>query len=245
MPATSVPNWYRARGLPPMIAVITAMDGEDQGLDHFLAERDWATRPGPAFVMIAEAGDTAGPIAPPDGLRVHMDAEPDEAWMSVYHYRGGQFPAVGRSLLMSAPWQAFASLRDEAGAPAAIARLSVGGGWAGITAVEVPPARRRQGLGTLITRAVCAEAARQGAMRLFLQTEAGNVAAQALYERCGFTYSHRYHYRIAPPASVAGRDGGHARTGAGTFAKDAQEDNGVDEREDHGSEDRHAERGKG
>jgi hypothetical protein len=51
----AVTAWYRARGLPPMIAVIMAMDGEDQGLDHFLAERGWATRPGPAFVMTATA----------------------------------------------------------------------------------------------------------------------------------------------------------------------------------------------
>jgi hypothetical protein len=30
--------------------------------------------------------------------------------------------------------------------------------------------------------------------------ETDNAAAQAMYERCGFGYSHRYHYRIAPAA---------------------------------------------
>lgn len=220
--AGAVTAWYRARGLTPMIAVITGMDGQDQGLDHFLAERGWALRPGPAFVMIAKAGETAGPLALPDGLRVCMDAGPDDAWLSMYHYRGGRFPAAGRSVLMSAPWQAFASLRDADGAPAAIARLSVGGGWAGITAVEVSPARRRQGLGTLITRAVCAEAARQGADRIFLQTETDNTPARALYQRCGFTYSHRYHYRTAPPGlqDCLGVDPDEGLAGAGRVNHD-------------------------
>ncbi len=117
----------------------------------------------------------------------------------MYHYRGQDLPFVARELLMSAAWQRFASIRGQAtGEPVAIARLSVAGDWAGITAVEVSAARRRQGLGTLITRAACAEAARRGVGRVFLQVETANAAALALYERIGFRYSHRYHYRIAP-----------------------------------------------
>jgi ribosomal protein S18 acetylase RimI-like enzyme len=34
---------------------------------------------------------------------------------------------------------------------------------------------------------------------VFLQVETSNAAAIALYERCGFRFSHRYHYRVAPP----------------------------------------------
>jgi GNAT superfamily N-acetyltransferase len=43
-------------------------------------------------------------------------------------------------------------------------------------------------------------AARRGAGRILLQTETGNAPARALYIRCGFRDSHRYYYRIAPPA---------------------------------------------
>jgi ribosomal protein S18 acetylase RimI-like enzyme len=208
----AVTAWYRARGLPPMIAVPMPLAGEGsppprpgQDLDHFLAKRNWATRPGPAFVMTAEAGTAPGPLsgpalsAPalslPPGTALRMDAEPDEAWLAMYHYRGRELPAIARTLLMSAPWQCFASIRDEAGAALAIARVSAGGGWAGITAVEVSAARRRQGLGTLITRAACAQAARRGPTQVFLQVETNNTGAQALYASCGFRYSHRYHYR--------------------------------------------------
>ena len=209
----AVTSWYRARGLPPMIAVPMALGGEPspphrQGhdLDHLLAQRDWATRPGPAFVMVAGAGAAPGPLslsfeaALPAGTALRVDAEPDDAWLAMYHYRGRELPTIARTLLLSAPWQGFTSIRDEAGSPLAIARLSVGSGWAGITAVEVTTARRRQGLGTTITRAVCAEASRRGAQRVFLQVEVDNAAAQAMYQRCGFTYSHRYHYRMAPAA---------------------------------------------
>ena len=40
-----------------------------------------------------------------------------------------------------------------------------------------------------------------GARRVLLQVETGNASARALYVRCGFRDSHRYHYLIAPPAS--------------------------------------------
>jgi N-acetylglutamate synthase len=197
----AVTGWYRARGLPPMIAVPMPLGGDGSPVDAFLAERSWPTRSGPAFVMVAPASGEAGSWPAPPGTALAIDAEPDDAWLAMYHYRGqAGLPPVAHRVLLSAPWQAFASLRLPSGEPVAIARLSVGGGWAGITAVEASPQRRRQGLGTAITRAVCARAAGRGAQRVFLQVEVDNAGAQAMYERCGFTYSHRYHYRVAPAA---------------------------------------------
>jgi ribosomal protein S18 acetylase RimI-like enzyme len=203
----AVVRWYRDRGLPPMIAVPAPLDADSPGceLDQSLSERSWTTRPGPAFVMVADLSDAVGPIRdhaarelPPDAA-FQADAEPDQAWLATYHYRGqDRQPPVMRDVLMSAPAQVFASIRagDDV---LAIARLSMADGWAGITAVEVNPARRRAGLGAALTRAVCAEAASRSVSRAFLQVETGNAAALALYERCGFRYSHRYHYRVAPP----------------------------------------------
>jgi ribosomal protein S18 acetylase RimI-like enzyme len=196
----AVIDWYRTRGLPPMVAVpLPLPPSAGVSLDDLLAERHWPARPGPAYVMTAAAAVPASPLPLPEGTRLQLDAEPDDAWLDMYHYRGtAALPPVARRVLTSAPWQAFASVRDTAGRPAAIARLSVGGGWAGITAVEVATGQRRRGLGTLITRAVRAEAAQQGASQVFLQVETSNAGARALYERCGFGYSHWYQYRIAP-----------------------------------------------
>jgi len=200
----AVTDWYRARALPPMIAVPMPLGEEaapPHSLDSFLAEQGWPARSAPAFVMVAEASGTAGPLRLPSGTGLVIAAEPDDAWLAMYHYRGqDDLPPVARRVLLSAPWQGFASIRDEARAVVAIARLSVGGGWAENTAVEVSPARRRQGLGTMITHAACAEGARRGVRRVFLQVEVDNAAAQAMYERCGFRYSHRYHYRVGAAA---------------------------------------------
>lgn len=196
----AVTRWYRARGLPAMIVVPLPLNGDSPAhqLDNQLSERSWATRPRPAFVMVASlaAVPPAGEL--PAGAEFRVDAEPDREWFDFCAQRRHQ-PPVLRRLLMSAPSQAFTSIRMRAtGELLAIGRLSVADGWAGITAVEVSPARRRAGLGTALTRGICAEAASRGAVQVFLQVETGNTPATSLYERCGFRYSHRYHYRVAP-----------------------------------------------
>lgn len=203
----AVTRWYRARGLPAMIVVPLPLNGDSPAhqLDNQLSERSWATRPRPAFVMVASlaAVPPAGEL--PAGAEFRVDAEPDREWLDFYAQRRHQ-PPVLRRLLMSAPSQAFTSIRMRAtGELLAIGRLSVADGWAGITAVEVSPARRRAGLGTALTRGICAEAASRGAVQVFLQVETGNTPATTLYERCGFRYSHRYHYRVAPDRRLATR----------------------------------------
>jgi N-acetylglutamate synthase len=195
-----VSGWYRARGLPAMIAVPLPLpdDCSASGLDAELADRGWAIRPGPAFVMVADLPLAAAGSGLPAGAVVTADASPDEAWLARYHYRGTDTrPPVMRDVLTSATDQAFIGIRAESGV-LAIARLSIAEGWAGLTAVEVDPGRRRAGLGRAITEAACAEAVGRGVRRVFLQVEVGNAGARALYEGCGFRYSHRYHYRMAP-----------------------------------------------
>jgi len=195
-----VTGWYRARGLPAMIAVPLPLpvDPAALGLDAELAERAWPTRPGPAFVMVADLPLAVAGGGLPAGAVLAADAVPDEGWMARYHYRGADSqPPVLRDVLTSAQDQAFISIRTESGV-LAIARLSIADGWAGITAVEVDPGHRRAGLGLAITAATCDEAVARGVGRIFLQVETDNAGARALYERCGFRYSHRYHYRMAP-----------------------------------------------
>src|SRR6202044_1477197 len=162
----------------------TADDAPAAGLDAELTGRGWGTRPGPAFVMVADLPLAVGGGGLPAG--------------AVDHSRGtARQPPVLRDVLTSAREQAFISIRAESGV-LAIARLSLAGGWAGLTAVEVNPAHRRAGLGQAITTAACAEAVRRGVRRVFLQVAVDNAGARALYQRCGFRYSHRYHYRVAP-----------------------------------------------
>jgi N-acetylglutamate synthase len=198
-----VVDWYRARGLPPMIAVPLPLHANHSAddLDNDLTQRFWLTRPGHAVVMVADLPLGISSSTPPAG-QVTVSREPDDAWAARYHYRGqDHLPPAARAVLTSAAAQAFVSIRDS-GAVLAIARLSMGCGWAGLSAVEVRQDRRRTGLGAAVTMAACHEAAAAGFNRVFLQTEIDNAPARALYENLGFTYSHRYHYRIAPECQM-------------------------------------------
>ena len=194
-----VTGWYQQRGLPPMIAVPLPLDDDERHeLDERLARRSWTVRPGPAFFMTADLPLAIRASELAAGRAVLVSPEPDDAWAARYHYRGqDHLPPVARQVLTSAGEQSFVSIRDG-GEVLAIARLSIADGWAGLTAVEVHPGQRRQGLGVMITAAACRVAEQRGVERVFLQVEVDNAPAQALYQRLGFRYSHRYRYRLAP-----------------------------------------------
>jgi ribosomal protein S18 acetylase RimI-like enzyme len=163
-----------------------------ESLEDLLAERSWVPRPGPAFVMTADIADI-----PQSTVSVRFAAEPDAAFLGLYRYRGQDLPPIARTLMMSAPWQAFGTISRD-GRTVACGRISVAGDLGVMTAVEVDPSSQRQGLGTAITAGLAAAAAARGARTILLQVETTNAAARALYQRCGFTDSHRYDYMIAP-----------------------------------------------
>ncbi len=187
---TAIEDWYRRRDLRPTI--VLPQGAAPESLEDLLAERAWVPRSGPAFVMTADIADIPG--APAD---LQFAAEPDAAFLGLYRYRGQDLPPIARTLMMSAPWQAFGTISRD-GRAVACGRISVVGDLGVLTAVEVDAACRRQGLGAAVTSGLAAAAAGQGARRMLLQVETGNAPARALYQRCGFRDSHRYHYVIAP-----------------------------------------------
>jgi N-acetylglutamate synthase len=191
----AVRGWYAARGLPPMIAVPYPA-GRPRGgaLDRQLARLGWTIRPGAATVMTAVTASVAR-HAVGQRVTVALDGEPDAEWLHLYHDRGQGRPPVAIRLLTSAPWQAFASVR-AGGKTLAIGRVA-GGDWAGLTAIEVTPGSRRQGLGTAVTAALAGYAAARGSTGLYLQVADDNASARALYRGTGFADHHGYHYRVA------------------------------------------------
>ncbi len=74
------------------------------------------------------------------------------------------------------------------------------GDLAGLFEVAVGVAERRKGLGTRIVRSALRWARLRGAHVAWLQVEAENGAARALYDRLGFREQYRYHYRQPPEA---------------------------------------------
>lgn len=191
--------WYTARGLPPTMAVAYPLgDPDGSELNRRLDQLGWSTRSGPAVVMCAGPGVIPAPNGAGTG-KVRITSEPDDGWMSMYHYRGMDLPPIARTMLLSAPWQAFGSVRSD-GQTIAVARVAAAGGWAGFTAVEVSPDHRRRGLAMLLTSVLAEHAAGRAPGGYWLQVEERNTGARALYKRTGFADHHGYHYRIAPPA---------------------------------------------
>nr|WP_322973169.1 GNAT family N-acetyltransferase [Peterkaempfera griseoplana] len=187
-------DWYDARGLPTHVEV--TVPGSPAGLREELArlgseEAPTLFRTAPLAPLAALA--TAGH---PVRLARTVSAE----WMSRYRRVGD--PSLQRdaqSVLHGGPSVWFGTVPGpEGSAPAAIGRCVVDGAWAGFSAVEVDPELRRSGLATRMMAALAARAAEEGATGGYLQVEADNSGAIALYDRLGFTTSHTYHYCRLP-----------------------------------------------
>ena len=189
-------DWYRARGLPPR-AALPGDPGLAAAAEAFAAA-GWAPIPGAgAHVLTAPTASLRSAADPPPGLSTRLTAEPDAAWLARYHYRGQQLPPIGRALLLSAPRQVFAAVRDG-GETVAIARGSLAAGWAGLTAVEVDPDLRRRGLARYLMGVLAEWAWREGALSTYVQVGETNEPALTLYEAAGFERHHSYAYLESP-----------------------------------------------
>jgi ribosomal protein S18 acetylase RimI-like enzyme len=186
--------WYGARGLPPRFQVPLPW-GLD--LDQELAERGWAASVG-VDVLVADLSEVAASLsdaARGTGVVVSLTAEPGPDWLATYRYRGEPLPPGAVEVLLRADHPVFVTVRDHAG-PVAVGRGAVTPGWVGVTALDVAARARRRGMARLVLRALAEQAQQAGARFAYLQVAQDNVAARALYDRCGFAAHHRYHYRV-------------------------------------------------
>jgi GNAT superfamily N-acetyltransferase len=72
----------------------------------------------------------------------------------------------------------------------------------GLYDVAVPTEHRGQGWGRRLCATLLAQARADGARLAYLQVEADNAPARAIYHRLGFADGYAYHYRCDDPASV-------------------------------------------
>ncbi|MFC8230977.1 GNAT family N-acetyltransferase [Streptomyces sp. NPDC057287] len=187
-----VRGWYGDRGLPAFIQTATGAEGTQERLCADLEEHAWR-REVTAEVRIAA-------LAPIGDLDTDVSAvrtarQPDDAWLSRYQRFETPGPHV-LTVLGSGPSVWFASVAGDGpeGVPAAIGRCVVDGRWAGFMAVEVGPEHRRRGLATAVMTALARAALDEGASAAWLQVEADNEGARALYDGMGFATHHRYHH---------------------------------------------------
>ncbi|MFD7578337.1 GNAT family N-acetyltransferase [Kitasatospora sp. NPDC059817] len=191
----AVRRWYAARGLPAYVEVITPGSP-----DELRAELDrLGAGYAPTLVRTAPLAGLARVGSGPDRVRLARTADP--AWLSLYR-RVGEDEALeqaARQVLHGGPSVWFATVPGAPGQPPlAIGRCVIDGPWACFGAIEVAPYARRAGLATTVMAVLAARAAEEGATGGYLQVEADNTGAIALYDGLGFTTSHTYHYALLP-----------------------------------------------
>ncbi|WP_329434112.1 GNAT family N-acetyltransferase [Streptomyces sp. NBC_01280] len=185
--------WYERRGLPAYIQTATGAEGTQELLCAELEARAWV-REVSAEMWVGGLAPVADGVDLGDG--VELTREPGEAWLGRYQRKGAS--EVALKVLTAGPSVWFATVPGEGGEPDAIGRCVVDGRWAGFAAVEVAPSRRRQGLASAVMTALSRRALEEGASAAWLQVEADNGGAQALYGRLGFAAHHAYHHYRAP-----------------------------------------------
>jgi len=181
--------WYAARNLPPRFKLT---DGAFAPLDlpERLARRGYEAVM-PTLVMTAElqaisqdfGGVTLSPTMPEAFDRALREStkDPDDL-------------EERRSIAQRLPRPCAFAVREHEGRALAVGASAVADALAGIFLMRTVPDARRQGHALHVLRALLAWAAQNGATSAFLQVDADNAPAVALYEREGFTRLAMYRF---------------------------------------------------
>jgi len=124
---------------------------------------------------------------------------PAHAWASVYTAPG--FDAADGALrvqLLSRSRFARYAYVQNAGVSLAAGTVCISRDWLSVHGMRTLPQAQGQGLGASLLAAFTDLAHQRGITRAFLQVEADNAPALALYRRFGFTTAWTYHYWKAP-----------------------------------------------
>ncbi|TCK26525.1 GNAT family N-acetyltransferase [Pseudonocardia endophytica] len=181
-------------GIPPVVAA-------PEGSPWWRAVRDegWevGADPGAQAVVLVAGLDSLAADGPAPGIA--FDAEPSPDWWSVFDEEGADLTAR-RAVLVpdrpDGPQLGFGTARRDDGALTGVVRAAVVGDHLYLSRLEVLPAARRSGVGSVLTAAAARWGAERGARYAVLQVVRSNRAARALYERLGCVEHHRYHYLV-------------------------------------------------
>jgi ribosomal protein S18 acetylase RimI-like enzyme len=184
----AVAGWYGDRGLSPLLQLPLA-----DPVNLAMADLGWH-REHVTIVQVAPVAALLDSLPARDDLTASVTPVPAPQWLSLMHDLDADDPDTHVAILTGPEVVGFATLcrGDE---PVGIGRVSVDGGWAGITSVEVAPAARRQGIAGAVMRTLVGWAAERGAQATYLQVRAANDAALRLYAALGYVTHHPYVYR--------------------------------------------------
>jgi GNAT superfamily N-acetyltransferase len=183
--------WYDDLGLPPLFKVVDGACQPPDLLEH-LSGLGYRARTETVMMIGPSGGEGGGAVA--------LSEDVDEGFAGVFAATASD-PGDARERLETLariPRPRRVARLDFAGVPAAIGACAVGDDWAGLFAMRTDPAHRRRGFARQVLEALLAWAGEAGANRAWLQVEADNSPAIALYAAAGFTEAYRYRYWFKP-----------------------------------------------
>ena len=163
---------------------------QDVALDAVLADRGW----GIVDPVVVYAAPVAGLAADLPALAAFPHWPPLAIARSLWD-EGGIGPER-MAVMDRVAGPKTAVLARDGDRPAGVAFVACDGAEAMLHALEVRPAHRRRGIGTILLQAAANWAASQGAERLSLAVTERNTGARALYARLGMEVVGQYHYRM-------------------------------------------------
>ncbi len=187
----AVEAWFKARDLPARFKLTDNLTAPAD-----LAERLAARGYAPSKRTVVMLGRLEGAPGGGDDLAIRLSTTPDATFEAVFTATAGD-PEDGRErveALGRIPAPARFARLDIDGAPAAIGCGAISGAFVGVFGMRTAPDHRRKGLARRIFRALLTEAKGLGAEQAWLQVEADNAPAIALYADEGFAPAYRYQY---------------------------------------------------
>ena len=190
---------YRDAGLRLLFRVTPFTQPPE--LDGWLAERGYQ-RFGDTHVMVCGSLPREADGAAPKESTV--DEVTPEAYAHIIgDLRGttlmGQVAHAERLQHSPVPYHGLV-LRAAEGRVLACGQCAIEGDLVGLYDVFTAPQSRGQGLSRCLCTQLLVRAREQGARIGYLQVDAGNHAARAVYQRLGFVDGYNYHYRALPSA---------------------------------------------
>lgn len=176
-----VEAWYAARGLPPRFKLTDGGFAPD-ALPERLAARGYEAVM-PTLVMTRALPATS---ASHERVTIAPELPPlfDQALRE--STKNADDLEERRSIARRLPEPAAFAVRETEGGAAAVGASAIAGALAGVFLMRTVPEARRQGHARHVLRALLAWARREGATYAFLQVDADNAPAIALYAREGF-----------------------------------------------------------
>ena len=186
----------------PMIVRITPFS-LPQNLDALLASQGLHRFDDTRVMVLADMSGMASETALPPNAEVHATGL--EAFAQrIGGLRGSplsQRQAHGQRLLNSpVPFHAFEMHVDSA--LVACGQFAIEGPLVGLYDIFTAQNARGRGYAGALCRHLLQQAHTRGAKHAYLQVEADNDAARAVYQRLGFADSYAYHYRTRDPSAA-------------------------------------------